>query len=76
MDRGLLILMSLAASFTVTVILKSMDVLSNAHVEIMMIVSLGYHGCYAMYTIREWKNRDRIRNAKRGNHRPPRRDRY
>jgi hypothetical protein len=76
MDRGLLILMSLAMTLAATVIMEGMDVLSTVHVKTVMMISLGYHACYAIYTMRQWSTRSRIRNARRGNHRPPKRNPY
>ena len=40
MDKGLIILMSLAGLLTVTVILASMGTLSSIHVQAVILISL------------------------------------
>ena len=74
MDRGLTILISLAGILVLTTILHSMGILSALHVRAVIILSLVYHICYTIYAMIEWSNRSRIRNKRRGNTRPPRRD--
>jgi len=74
MDRGLTILLSLAGILVLTVILHSMGILSTLHIRAVIILSLVYHTCYTIYAMVEWSSRSRIRNKRRGNTRPPRRD--
>lgn len=78
MDKGLIILMSLAGILTVTIILASMGILSSIHVQAVILISLIYHTGYTIYAMVVWNGRKRIRNKKRGNLRPPRpsRDNY
>ena len=78
MDKGLLILMSLALLLTTSIILESMEILSSIHIRAIMVLCLTYHTCYTIYAMVEWNGRKRIRNKKRGNLRPPRpgRDNY
>lgn len=72
MDRGLLILLSLAGLLVISVVLEIIGILPAIHIKAIMIISLLYHTGYTIYAMVEWNGRTRIRNKKRGNLRPPR----
>lgn len=74
MDRGLIVLMAFAGLLILSLILNAVDVLSTGWVHTTIMISLIYHTCYTIFTIVKWNKRPRIRNARRCNHRPPKRD--
>jgi len=74
MDKGLLILLSLAVILTITILLEILGIVTSAYIQATMMISLGYHICYTIYAVCEWRGRTRIRNVRRANLRPPGRD--
>lgn len=74
MDKGLIILMSLAVLLTISILLAAIGMVSNEIVSSIIALSLVYHTGYTLFAMIEWSGRKRIRNKRRGNMRPPHRD--
>ena len=74
MDKGLVILMSLGVLLIGAIVGKVMEIVSSELVGSIIGLSLVYHTGYTLYQIIEWSGRHRIRNKRRGNQRPPHRD--
>jgi len=74
MDKGLVILMSLGVLLIGAIVCRVMGIVSNELVGSIIGLSLLYHTGYTLFAMIEWSGRKRIRNKRRGNMRPPHRD--
>ena len=72
MDKGLIGLIILSVLVALTAILKYIGLASSEVVWGTIQVSLVYHTIYTVWTMIQYKDRVRRRNARRGNTRPPR----
>lgn len=74
MDKGLIVLLSLGVLLLGATVCRVMGIVSNELVGSIIGLSLLYHTGYTLFAMIEWSGRKRIRNKRRGNMRPPHRD--